>query len=132
MHKPVKMYVSHTWMFHSDACKKKEIFFKQFGISHLYIEPYGNLEQDIENKALIDKNMKLADCILILAGVQEATEDWLSKEIESAKKYAVPIIAIEPWAKKETSDNIKKNADMIVGWHGKLITDAIKTLTKTA
>jgi hypothetical protein len=131
MPNPVKMYVSHTWMFHSDACKKKEMFFKQFGISHLYIEPYNNISEDIENKDLIDKNMKRADCVLILAGVKESADEWVLREIESAKKYAVPIIAIEPWTKRETSENIRQNADAIVAWHGKLITDAIKTLTNS-
>ncbi|MBL7883038.1 MAG: molecular chaperone Tir, partial [Bacteroidia bacterium] len=48
------------------------------------------------------------------------------KEIEIAKQYNKPIIAVEPWASEKTSQIVKDNADIIVKWQSKSVVDAIK------
>lgn len=47
-------------------------------------------------------------------------------EIELAKEMGKRIIAIEPWASQKTSQTVKNNADVIVGWNTESIVKAIR------
>ncbi len=62
-----------------------------------------------------------------MAGVYSSYSKWIQKEIEIAKSYGKPIIAVEPWASEKTSQVVKDNADIIVKWQSKSVVDAIKT-----
>ena len=71
--------------------------------------------------------------VLILAGVYSSYSKWIDKEIKIAKKDFLvpkPIIAIEPWASEKTSQVVKSNADIRVGWNADSIVDAIRQLVK--
>lgn len=130
MSRHIKMFISCTWKCNPDACKKKVKFFNQHGLKHEFIEPYNDELSIIngENETYLEKKMRQSDCLLILSGVDEVCEVWLDKEIQLAVKYAIPIVAISPWSQKEPHALIRSKAHKIVGWHGKLITDAIKDL----
>jgi hypothetical protein len=63
---------------------------------------------------------------VILAGVYSTYSEWINKEIEIAKVYSKPIVAIEPWASEKTSKVVKDNADVIVKWQSSSIVQAIR------
>jgi len=127
MPKTYHLYISYSWLCHPDACEKKVKFLDKEGISYKFIETFktdNNSAEPIELR--IERGIKNADCLLMLAGVGDTCEAWLEQEIRYARKHQKPIIAIEPWLSKKTSHLLKENADHIVQWHGKLIADAIR------
>lgn len=70
--------------------------------------------------------MQPASCVLILAGVYSTYSKWINIEIELAKEMGKRIIAIEPWGSQKTSQTVKNNADVIVGWNTDSIVKAIR------
>ena len=69
--------------------------------------------------------------VLIMAGVYSSYSKWIDKEIDIAQNGFLtqkPIIAVEPWASTNTSQKVKKNADIIVRWNSGSIISAIKEL----
>lgn len=127
MDKIYHLYISYSWLCHPDACKKKVKFLDKAGIKYKFLEIYNQelqADETIEHK--MEKAIKFSDCLLLLAGVEDDCYEQLESEINFARKHGKPIIAIEPWARKDTKEIIKENAQHIVGWHGKLIADAIR------
>jgi len=81
---------------------------------------------DKELEAAIDAKIKGTTCVLIMAGKYSTYSKWINKEIEIARKYNKPIIAIRPWASLQASSVVQENASEIVGWQGTSIVNAIE------
>ena len=73
----------------------------------------------------IEAKVKGCSCIIILAGVYATYSKWINKEIEMAKKYSKPIIAVQPWGAEHTSNVVKNAADVIVSWNAKSVANAV-------
>ncbi len=130
--KTYRLYISHSWTYNLDACQKKIQFFEQAGLQYEFLEahqdaPVHSGNTDDGYSMHIENKIKACDCLLVLAGTEEEQNHWTIKEIDLAKLHGKPIIAIEPWLPVRTLPLLKTKADIIVKWHGKLITDAIKT-----
>ena len=83
---------------------------------------------DKQLREAIDAKIKGCSCVIILAGVYASYSKWINKEIEIAKKYGKPVIAVKYWGAERISDVVKNAADRIVGWNSKSLSDAIKEL----
>lgn len=62
---------------------------------------------DNELKKLIDNNIRESSIFLIISSmhISQPKNKWLSIELEIAKKYDKPIIAIKPWGNKKNANN---------------------------
>lgn len=89
-------------------------------------DPIHNAKNDSQLRTAIRKQMQPVSCVLILAGVYSTYSKWINIEIELAKEMGKRIIAIEPWASQKTSQTVKNNADVIVGWNTESIVKAIR------
>lgn len=76
--------------------------------------------------AKIEAKVKGCSCIIILAGVYASYSKWINKEIEMAKKYNKPIIAVEYWGSERTSRVVKDAATTVVKWNSKSVANAVK------
>ena len=81
-------------------------------------------ESELRNK--IRNQMRTCHVVLILAGVYASYSDSINMEIEIANELGKPIIAIQPWGAEKTSQIVKNNSKVIVGWNSSSIIDAIK------
>lgn len=61
-----------------------------------------------------------------MAGKYSTYSKWIKKEIDIAKSYNKPIIAIRPWTSLQASIVVQENADEIVSWQSSSIANAIK------
>jgi hypothetical protein len=50
---------------------------------------------------------------------------WISKEIDGAKLYEKPIVAVDPWAQKRSSSVVAGAANEAVGWNKQSIINAV-------
>lgn len=130
MVKTYRLFISHSWAY-GDAYEKIIQFFADQNLNYYdhsvpINDPIHTNGTDMQLRDAIDAKIKGTSCVIILAGVYSSYSKWIQKEIEIAKSYGKPIIAVEPWASEKTSQIVKNNADIIVKWQSKSVVDAIK------
>lgn len=128
--KAYRLFISHSWAY-GDAYEKILKFLEEQKLAYYdhsvpIHDPIHTNGSDKQLREAIEAKIKGTSCVIILAGVYASYSNWINKEIEIAKSYGKPIIAVEPWASEKTSKIVKDNADKIVKWQGKSIVDAIK------
>lgn len=130
MSKTYRLFISHSWAY-GDAYDKVVTMITNQGIKFYdhsvpRHDPIHTNGTDKQLKEAIDAKIKGTNCILIMAGKYSTYSKWINKEIEIAKAYNKPIIAIRPWAALQASTIVKNNADEIVNWQSSSIANAIK------
>ncbi|MDA3808677.1 MAG: TIR domain-containing protein [Thiomicrorhabdus sp.] len=132
MAKTYRLFISHSWAY-SDAYDKIVKIIDAQGLDYYnhsvpLNDPIHTNGTDKQLREAIDAKVKGTSCVIILAGVYSTYSKWINKEIEIAKNYNKPIIAIEPWDSKKTSKVVKDNANRIVKWQGSSLVKAIQDL----
>jgi len=77
----------------------------------------------------IDERISKADCLLVLAGMYVAHSGWIQSEIEAAKDFGKPIIAVAPRGQERFPEAVMHAADESVGWNKASIIEAIRKHT---
>ena len=119
-----RIFISHSWTYSKEYDKIEE-FLKEQGVSK--DDPVHTNGTDKELYEKIDAKVRGCSCVIILAGVYASYSKWINKEIEIAKKYNKPIIAVEPFGSERTSKVVKEAATVIVGWRASSVANAVKT-----
>lgn len=126
-----KLFISHSWAY-GDAYEKLVNFFNEhpnFKWSDYSVPKSDPIHNAPSSQALyeaIKRQVASVNCVIILAGVYSTYSTWINKEIQIAKIYSKPIIAVEPWGSERTSQIVKINADAIVKWQSISIVSAIR------
>lgn len=132
--KNYRLFISHSWTY-SDKYEKltsllaEYPLFKWSNYSVPKDDPIHNAPNASQLESAIEQQMRLVNCVLILAGVYSTYSKWIQREIAIAKRLGKPIIAIEPFASERTSAVVKDNADAVVKWNSNSIVDAIRNLS---
>lgn len=125
-----RIFISHSWAY-SKQYDKVEEFLRQEGVSYYnHSVPKDDpvhSKSDKELKEALDAKIKGCSCVIILAGVYSSYSRWINIEIELAKKYSKPIIAVEYWGAERTSTVVKQTATTIVRWQAKSLSSAVRT-----
>ncbi|MFM5569569.1 TIR domain-containing protein [Aeromonas veronii] len=132
MTKTYRLFISHSWNYGDKYDRVIELINEQGLIFYDHSVPKNDpIHTDGTDEELydaIDAKIKGTSCVLILAGVYATYSKWINKEIEIARRYNKPIVAIEYWGSEKTSRVVKDAADLVVKWQGKSIVNAIKGL----
>ena len=128
--KMFRIFISHSWAYSSQYDKIEE-FLQQEKIEYYNHsvpkdDPIHTNGTDKDLAAKIEAKVKGCSCIIILAGVYASYSKWVNKEIEMAKKYNKPIIAVEYWGSERTSRVVKDAATTVVKWNSKSVANAVK------
>lgn len=128
------IFISHSWAY-GDAYEKlvglldsKGGYFPYRNYSVPEDDPIHNAPNQAALYGAIEKQIRPASVVLILAGVYSTYSKWINVEIEIAARLGKPIIAIEPWGAEKTSKVVKDAADRIVKWQTDSIVSAIREL----
>ena len=78
------------------------------------------LQEAIENK------IRCVNCVLVVSGMYYNHREWMQYEIDTAKAYLKPIIAVRPRGGERTPIEISNCAAEVVGWNASSIVDAIR------
>ena len=134
--KTYHLFISHSWSY-SDAYDKlvellrAKSYFRFADYSVPRDDPIHKAGTDKELSEAIRGKMAFGSVVLIMAGVYATYSKWIDKEIDLAVESfdpPKPIIAVEPWGSKKTSERVKQAADRIVGWNTDSIVGAIREL----
>ena len=137
MLKTYTLFISHSWNY-SDAYERlvdllnSRSYFSYINYSVPKDDPVHTNGNDKELYEAIKNKISQCNVVIILAGVYSSHSKWINKEIRIAKNdfsHSKSIIAIKPWASKNTSQIVKDNADIIVKWNTESIVSAIRELS---
>lgn len=128
-----RLFISHSWKYTDAYDKIIEMLatgkLNYYNHSVPKDDPINTNGTDSQLYDAIEAKIKGCSCIIILAGVYSSYSRWINIEIEIAKKYNKPIIAVEPWASEKTSRIVKDNATKIVGWNYTSVCNSIIELS---
>ena len=74
----------------------------------------------------LDERISQSDCLLVLAGMYAAHSGWIQSEIEAAKEFGKPIIAVRPRGNERLPDAVMHAATEEVAWNAASIISAIR------
>jgi len=131
------LFISHSWGY-SDAYNGMVSLLEDY--SYFTFNNYSVPKDDPVHTAGTDRELeqaslqKMNGChvVIIVAGVYATYSKWIKKEIKMAKEgfqSPKPILAVKPWANKQTSQTVADAADKIVGWNSSSIVTAIRELS---
>lgn len=125
------LFISHSWSYSDQYDRLVKILndngFYFYNHSVPRYDPVHTNGTQKQLREKISNHIRGTHCVLILAGVYSTYSKWINEEIEIAKLMGKPIVAIEPWGAERTSTVVKNAADVIVGWNGPSIINAIKS-----
>lgn len=122
------VFISHCWNYNEyfrivDFLDKTRGFrWKDYSISIENPRAGGSKKK---LAAEIDRNIRLASVVLIIAGIEVSYREWLQFEIDLADKYEKPLIGIRPRGKVRLPYAVRRSAIEIVSWNAKSIVNAI-------
>lgn len=130
------LFISHSWSY-GDAYDRlvKMLDDANYFCYKNYSVPKNDPIHNAPNSGAlynaIKNQMLPCHAVLILAGVYATYSDWINNEIKISKNEfykSKPILAIQPWGSEKTSQVVKDNADLIVGWNTDSIIKGIREL----
>ena len=74
----------------------------------------------------IDERILQADCLLVLAGMYVAHSGWIQSEMEAAREFRKPIIAVRPRGNERFPEAAMLIANETVWWNTASIVSAIR------
>jgi MTH538 TIR-like domain (DUF1863) len=135
----IHVFISHAWKYSHHYEKLAEwIFgetwhsgqirldFRDFSIPK--DDPIHNAPNDTALKNAIYRQISMSHVIVIPSGMYASYSKWIRKEIEGAKTYQKPILAVNPWGQERRPGVVMSNSDIAVGWNKKPVIDGIWTL----
>lgn len=133
--KKYNIFISHSWTYdeHYEGLinfldSDRNFIYKDYSVPK--DDPIHNAKNKEKLREAIERQIRLASVVLIPAGAYVAYSEWINIEIDIAKKYEKPIIAIKPRGAEKTSCVAKESANQIVGWNSASIIEAIKEEVK--
>jgi hypothetical protein len=132
--KTYHLFLSHAWKYNSDYNRLENLL---KNASLFTWKNYSVPEHDplIDPKtpggfrklhSMIQQQIRPVNCFLLLGGMYAAYSNWISHEIDLAKRYNKPIIAIYPYGSERMPLRVQEAADEIVGWRTTSIVDAVR------
>ena len=125
------LFISHSWTYSDQYQRLINLLDSKYGFNYRNYsvpkdDPIHNAGSDYLLRQAIERQMKPASCVIILAGVYSTYSKWINIEIELARKMGKKIIAVEPWGSERTSAVVKNAANEIVRWNSDSIVRAIR------
>jgi hypothetical protein len=93
-------------------------------------DPIHNVQSTQALKEAIFGQIARSHVVVIPSGMYAHYSRWIQKEIDGAKYYRKPILAVNPWGQQKRPGVVLDNADAGVGWNKKPLIDAIWQLFK--
>lgn len=129
------LFISHAWDYKDEYQRVVDLLnadasFRWENVSVPHDEPLPNLpalpKSDRYLVRQLDERIAKADCLLVLAGMYCAHRGWIQSEVEAAKDFNKPIIAVQPRGQERFPEVVRQAADEIVGWIGASIIGAVR------
>lgn len=88
-------------------------------------DPLGT-KTDAQLRRALARQIAPVNCFLVVAGMYVNHRKWIQQELDIAKGYGKPVVAVSPWGQKRTPSAIRNVAREIVGWRTASIVAAVR------
>lgn len=95
-------------------------------------DPIHNANSDAALRNAIYDKISRSHVVVIPSGMYANYSKWIQKEIDGAKKYGKPILAVNPFGQERKSGKVLDSATEGVGWNKQPVINAIWKLFKDA
>lgn len=132
----IHIFISHSWTYSvhyatisswlsnkSWRCGQASLQFLDYSVPK--DDPIHNARTDAALRNAIYDKIGRCHVIVIPTGMYASHSKWIKKEIEGAKHYSKPVLAVNPWGQQRTSSVVSANADKLVGWNSKSVVDGV-------
>ncbi len=123
-------FISHAWTYNEEYYRLVDMLAKANNIDfHNYSVPEHNPLTPRNLRGLgpaLENQMRLAQIVLVIAGMYVAYSEWIDFEIAYAVSTGKPIVGIQPWGATVTPRAVSQNAKIMVGWNTNSIVNAIR------
>ena len=138
----IHIFISHSWHYsnHYDTLAEW-IFGGNWSVGQASLNfldysvprdnPIHNAPTDKALQQAIYNQIARSHVIVIPTGMYAQYSKWIKKEINGAKYYKKPILAVNPWGQERKSSNVVDSASSSVGWNKKSVVDGIRGLYQT-
>ena len=125
-----KIFICHSWSYDTHYYQLENWLNEAPNFQwHNYSVPQHDSCKEVTIQGLTDcilKQMRPAQCIVILAGMYASHSAWIDFEIDEAVRMGKTIIGVKPWGQERIPQKIQDNADIMVGWNQNSVVDAIR------
>lgn len=124
----IHVFISHAWAYseHYDTLAKwifnepwssgqASLDFRDYSVPKN--DPIHNAQTDKALRDAIYDKISRSHVIVIPTGMYANQSKWIQKEIDGAKLYAKPILAVNLWGAERKSSVVLENAASEVGWN---------------
>lgn len=133
------VFISHSWSYSEHYDRLAEwIFFTEWSVGSSPIrfydtsvpreDPIHNAPNSIALQNAIYERILASDIVVIPTGMYAAYSHWIQKEIDGARLYLRPIIAVNPWGQQRKASVVQASADETVGWNKETVVRALWNL----
>lgn len=135
----IHVFISHAWAHsrHYDTLATW-IFNEPWSVGqaslnfHDYSVPKDNPIHNAPNTQALQQaifnQIARSHVVVIPSGMYANHSKWIQKEIDAAKAYTKPILAVNPWGQERNADIVVSSADERVGWNKQPLINAIWNL----
>ena len=124
----IHVFISHSWTYSGHYDKLESWIFKEkwsVGQASLNFRDYSvpkshpihNARNDRQLKEAIYTQIRMSHVVLIPTAMYVNYSFWIQKEIEGAKYYGKPIIAVHPWPQERKASVVMNNRTAEAGWN---------------
>jgi hypothetical protein len=127
--KKKRIFISHPWGSNNPHDKIVNLIQKDsnksfYNHSVKQNEPLSGNKTEVKRK--IEQKIKGSSVVIVNASNHASHRKMIKEEIRIAKKYGKKVVAVRPRGQKNISKIVRDNADHIVGWNNKSISNAIR------
>lgn len=119
------LFISHSWKYEDDYQRLVALLQNR---GYFQFRNY-SVESDVpkNNWSEIERNIKWASVLVVIAGVYASYSPSIKREIMLAGQYGKPTLAIVPWGNRRATD-LRNQCDLVVRWNTESIVSAIRSL----
>lgn len=132
----INIFISHAWAYSGHYETLSDwIFHERWSVGqaslkfHNYSVPKNdrihNTSNDAQLRDAIYNQIRRTHVIVIPSGMYAQYSKWIKKEIDGAKQYKKPILAVNPFGQQRKPGIVTDNADEAVGWNKKPVINGL-------
>ena len=132
----IHVFISHSWKYSGHYDTLAGWIFGQswrVGQASLYLHDYSvprtnpilNASNDRQLRDAIYDQIRRSHVVVIPTGLYASYSKWIGKEIDGARVYRKPVLAVDPRGALRTSSVVSQAADQTVGWTSGSVVKAI-------
>ena len=132
----IHVFISHAWAYSGHyetlsewifgepwSAGQASLDFRDFSIPKS--DPIHNVSSTQALQEAIFNQIARSHVVVIPSGMYASYSKWIQKEINGAKAYLKPILAVNPWGQQRKSGVVLNNADDGVGWNKQPLINSI-------